>query len=373
MTTEAPDQEQRDLALRTRDRTVLIDAGAGAGKTTLLVERILTLIAPEDDSALPLPLGRIAAVTFTRRAAGELRLRVRQRILTLLARADTSGPRKKLLLDALGTLDASFIGTIHSFADRLLRLQPMKARLSPAYQIAEDIEKLVEETFALLLQTVQSGTLVAELPREDPHYVAEVERTLQEALRAGLVVRSREQPPKRPVVGLDLLVRGFVIHRDQDIPDTAGSTFDRGSFDQVAREFLAAMKGVSDDARGTRWLEALARRLTELLDEPDDIALYELVRRIEGGRDSIKKSKDFVKKSPALAVWNAFVAEKGSAEKLVNPLVAAMARKLARIRHAVCRLYAKVKARREVVDSIDLLLVLRDLVRDDRDARAFYQ
>ena len=173
---------------------MLIDAGAGAGKTTLLVERILTLIAPADDSAHGIPLGRIAAVTFTRRAAGELRVRVRQRILSLLARADASERRKKLLLDALGTLDASFIGTIHSFADRLLRLQPMKARLSPAYQIAEDVDGLVEETFALLLQAVQSGTLVAELPGEDPNYVAEVERTFQEALRAGLVVRSREMP-----------------------------------------------------------------------------------------------------------------------------------------------------------------------------------
>ena len=57
-------------------------------------------------------------------------------------------------------------------------------------------------------------------------------------------------------------------------------------------EFVAAMKGISDDTHGTRWLEALARRLTELLDEPDDIALYELVRRIEGGRASIKKTKE---------------------------------------------------------------------------------
>ncbi len=72
-------------------------------------------------------------------------------------------------------------------------------------------------------------------------------------------------------------------------------------------------------------------------------------------------------------MWNAFVAANGAADQLMNPLVAAMARKLARTRHAVCRLYGKVKARREVVDSIDLLLVLRDLVRDDRKARAFYQ
>ena len=72
-----------------------------------------------------------------------------------------------------------------------------------------------------------------------------------------------------------------------------------------------------------------------------------MVRRIEGGRDAIKKTKDFIKKSQALAVWNAFVATNGAADLLVNPLVAAMARKLARAAaHAVCRLYDKVKAHR---------------------------
>jgi ATP-dependent helicase/nuclease subunit A len=118
---------------------------------------------------------------------------------------------------------------------------------------------------------------------------------------------------------------------------------------------------------------SLASKLAKLVEEPDDLALYELVHRIKRGTKDIKKTKDFIKKSPALAVWNAFVAEDGFATRLVDPLVAAMARKLAKVRHAVVCLYDKVKVRHEVVDSIDLLLLLRDLVRDDVDARAFYQ
>lgn len=370
---DAPDQAERDKALLARDRTVLIDAGAGAGKTTLLVERILTLIAPADDGVEHMALARIAAVTFTRRAAGELRLRVRARILAELAKPRVSRLRTTRLLEALGSVDSAFLGTVHGFADRLLRLQPMKARISPAYQIEDDLDVLVGETFALLLHAVQSGTLVAELEGADPTYVIGVERTFQEALRAGLLVRSIERAPAPPKVGLDLLIRGFIEHRDRELDWHDTSMFERAAFDAVAREFLASVTGLAEETRGTRWLTTLATRVAELLEEPDDLALYELVERIKRGLKDIKKTKDFVKKSPALAAWTAFAGDDGYGKRLIDPLVAAMARSLAKTRHAVVQLYERVKARHESLDSIDLLLALRDLVRDDLDARAFYQ
>ncbi len=370
---DAPDQKERDKALAARGETVLIDAGAGAGKTTLLVERILTLIAPSDDHVARIPISRLAAMTFTRRAAGELRLRVRARILTELGKPGGSATRTQRLLESLGSIDSAFLGTIHGFADRLLRLQPMKARLSPAYQIAESIDVLVDETFDLLLHAVQSGTLVAELDGMDASYVTGVERTLQEALRAGLLVRSVERPPLPPKVGLDLLVRGFIEQRDRELAWKGNGSFDRAAFDRIAREFLDAMAGVVDTTRGSRWLVSLATRLRELLDEPDDLALYELVDRIKRGGKEIKKTKDFVKKSNELAVWNAFAGDDGFGKRLIDPLVAAMARSLANTRHAVVRLYDKIKARHETLDSIDLLLALRNLLRDDFEARGFYQ
>ncbi len=370
---DAPDQAERDKALAARDQTVLIDAGAGAGKTTLLVERILTLVAPSDDVVERIPLSRVAAVTFTRRAAGELRLRVRARILTELSKPGGSATRTTRLLDALGSVDSAFLGTVHGFADRLLRLQPMKARLSPAYQIEDNIDALLDETFDGLLHAVQSGTLVAELDGEERAYVTQVERTLQEALRAGLLVRSVERPPLPPKVGLDLLFRGFIDQRDRELEWNDSSSFDRAAFDHVARELIASTQGITDQMRGTQWLVALATRISELLDEPDDLALYELVDRIKRGLKDIKKTKDFTKKTPALTAWNLFAADDGLGKRLIDPLVAAMARNLARTRRAVVRIYERVKARHEVLDSIDLLLTLRNLVRDDLDARGFYQ
>ena len=77
----APDQAERDRAIAERSRNVLIDAGAGTGKTEILVDRLVELAAPRA-AGRPVPIGRVAAITFTRKAAGELRLRVRRRTQT---------------------------------------------------------------------------------------------------------------------------------------------------------------------------------------------------------------------------------------------------------------------------------------------------
>ena len=83
-----PDHAQRRAAILERERNVLVDAGAGTGKTTLLADRLVEMIAPTAPGAAPVPLERIAAITFTRRAAGELKLKIRERILEELAGAD---------------------------------------------------------------------------------------------------------------------------------------------------------------------------------------------------------------------------------------------------------------------------------------------
>ena len=105
------DAQARRDGIHERERNVLVDAGAGTGKTTLLVERLVQMVAPDDDGPAP-PLERIAAVTFTRRAAGELRLRIRERLLQGLAQEGSSPRRRTRLYDALGSLDAAHVGHI---------------------------------------------------------------------------------------------------------------------------------------------------------------------------------------------------------------------------------------------------------------------
>lgn len=367
-----PDHAERARAIAARTTNVLIDAGAGAGKTTLLVERILMLIAPTDDTHPAIPLSRLAAVTFTRRGAGELRLRVRAAILEALGAAGLSDLRRTRLLAALGGVDGAALGTIHGFADRLLRLQPMKARLSPSYRIHEDADALIEETFERLLHAAQQGALASELTTSAATAI-EVEHTLREALRARVLVYSEERDPIPPKVGLDFLVAAFIEFRDRELAAEPSGDFDREGFAAAARDFLAAMRGVDDDSEGARWMLGLAARLQLLLETAEPMALYELVAQIKYGKKHWKQRKDFVTGSAGQAAFKAFLAKDGHAARLTDPLQAMLAARLARTRHAVLDLYAQVKTRHEALDTMDLLLALRDLLRDDLDARAFYQ
>jgi ATP-dependent helicase/nuclease subunit A len=210
--TPAPDQSQRDVAVRERGRNVLIDAGAGTGKTTIVVDRLIEMVAPTT-GAPAIPIRRLAAITFTRKAAGELRLRTRERLLEALAEPALATERERQLRDALADLDTAHVGTIHSFADRLLRLRPVEAELSPAYEVVEDADELIRETWDVLLHAVQSSTLPAELADTAAiDRALEAEATIALALTAGLRAESVEKEWKTDF-GLDALVGGFARWR----------------------------------------------------------------------------------------------------------------------------------------------------------------
>jgi ATP-dependent helicase/nuclease subunit A len=127
-----------DAGARARIRTdlgtsLLVEAGAGAGKTTEMVRRMVALV--RSGAAR---VDEIAAVTFTRKAAAELR----EKFQTALERelrealasggADTAAAQR---LDAgLRQIDRAFLGTIHAFCARLLRERPLDAGLDPAFR-----------------------------------------------------------------------------------------------------------------------------------------------------------------------------------------------------------------------------------------------
>src|SRR5574339_1254742 len=75
------DWQQRELAETTFDRNVVVIAGAGTGKTTLLVNRLIHLLCKDPD---PIPIMRIVALTFTNKAATEMKVRLRDRLTALI-------------------------------------------------------------------------------------------------------------------------------------------------------------------------------------------------------------------------------------------------------------------------------------------------
>lgn len=127
----------QDQAARDRIRTdlhtnMLIEAGAGSGKTTSLVERMLEHVRTGT------PVERVTAVTFTRKAANELRERFQVRLERALREAGDNTEEAARYERALRELDRSFLGTIHSFCARLLRERPLEIGLDPNFQEVSD-------------------------------------------------------------------------------------------------------------------------------------------------------------------------------------------------------------------------------------------
>ncbi|MEX0791315.1 MAG: UvrD-helicase domain-containing protein, partial [Actinomycetota bacterium] len=128
------DQAARDRITGDLDSTLFVEAGAGSGKTTALVDRVVALVTTGAAE-----LQSIAAITFTEKAGAELRDRVRRRLEDAAAQAADPqvGERCRVALDQL---DASAIGTLHAFAQRLLTEHPIEAGLPPRVEVLDEVE-----------------------------------------------------------------------------------------------------------------------------------------------------------------------------------------------------------------------------------------
>ena len=157
------DQANRDRIARDLDTNLLVEAGAGSGKTKSLVDRVLAHVNRGT------PLERIAAVTFTRKAAAELRERIEVELERATAAAEAGSDTRERLERARGQLDRAFIGTIHAFAARLLREYPLDAGIDPGFEeIAEEEWPLVRQEFWnrwLDYQRRSGGALLEDLRR----------------------------------------------------------------------------------------------------------------------------------------------------------------------------------------------------------------
>ena len=123
-----PDTAARARIAHDLEDNLLVEAGAGSGKTTELVRRMVALIRTGAAG-----VHQIAAVTFTRKAAGELRQRF-QEALEKACGSDECTPAERERLDrALQEIDRAFMGTIHAFCARLLRERPLEAGVDPAF------------------------------------------------------------------------------------------------------------------------------------------------------------------------------------------------------------------------------------------------
>ncbi|NJN67435.1 MAG: UvrD-helicase domain-containing protein [Chloroflexaceae bacterium] len=173
------------------DGNLIVMAGAGSGKTRVLVERYLRLLV-ERGRAAPegmLPSGwasSILAITFTDKAAREMRDRVRT---TVEQRARAAPPTERPFWEELrAAVEAARIGTIHGFCATLLRHQPAETGLDPHFTVLDEADSavlLAESVDSALSEAISTPTTVFE--EFSPH---ELQTILLTLVKGGSNVRA---------------------------------------------------------------------------------------------------------------------------------------------------------------------------------------
>ena len=124
-----------------RDSPLILEASAGAGKTLVLVERFVRDVLEGGSDGVPLECEQILAITFTRKAAAELRGRIRRRFAQL-------APGNARARDAVSQLDSAWISTIDSFCARLLRRHALLVGIDPSFELIDEIELRIHRRHA---------------------------------------------------------------------------------------------------------------------------------------------------------------------------------------------------------------------------------
>jgi ATP-dependent helicase/nuclease subunit A len=310
--TRTPNAEQ--LAAIDAPGLVFVSAGAGTGKTTVLVERFVRAVCDRG-----LPIDSVLAITYTERAAGELRTRIRSR----LAELDRH--------DLARELDGAWISTIHGFCHRLLKAHPFEAAVDPNFRVLDENQSrvLAGEAFDLALEEFCASQdperirlLATYGARGLRRMLTRVYETLRSAGRE-LVLEVTERP------GLDARIEGLRDAARAALEEKVGSV--------TARESVA--------------------RALEMLERPP-------------AAERLLDLSDFSARGGPRALFAGYEEACAAVEQAALDELAARDRALLEeLLRRFADAYAAAKASESALDFEDLQLTARDLLRDEPKIR----
>jgi ATP-dependent helicase/nuclease subunit A len=348
------------------DHSVIVEAAAGTGKTTELVSRILNVLARGRAK-----IEQIVAVTFTEKAAGELKLRIRKELESFRQRAGDPDAQANLT-DAIQRIEEAHVSTIHGFCADMLRERPVEARVDPLFEV------LTEPRAARIFNDAFRAWLHAQL--EAPP------EGVRRALRRSIWSRDGRDAGEGPIDRIRRAGRELAEWRDFT------GAWRRDPFDRDA-ELTRVLAGIREVARltdlsgskhdtlylDTRFVRELAhdtdvagRFDAEDLDGWEarviDLSQNRDLRRARRGRERAY--------GPGVdrdAVWAAYEALMHQLDAFQRAADADLAALLHRELRAVVSAYEDLKRRAGALDFVDLLLRARDLLTAHRRVRQAFQ
>jgi ATP-dependent helicase/nuclease subunit A len=358
--TDLPDAKARCRILTEFGTTFFVEAAAGTGKTTVLVGRIVGLVRSGAGT-----LARTVAVTFTEKAAGEMKLRLRLEIEK--ARLDAAPEERDRLDRALEELELARIGTIHAFCGDLLIERPVEAGVDPIFKVAaeDEAEALTDEAFERWLQRILAD------PPEGPRRILRrrsgwdsPQEQLRDAMHNLCKHRDFPEPWRRDPFDRNGAVDALIEELEE-----LGGLAHTSSWpnDPLARNFAEIALFVQEATR----LETVRGRDYDGLEaELRDLARNK--RRFKGWehKGSPKTSFGDLSRDEALARRDRV---RANLEAFIESSEADLAPLLHEALQAAIADYELLKSRVGRLDFLDLLIKARDLVRDDDGVRGDLQ
>jgi ATP-dependent helicase/nuclease subunit A len=339
------DDPARDRIHTDLDSTLFVEAGAGTGKTTELVSRIVALVTVANVS-----LRHVAAVTFTEKAAAELRDRLRVDLEAVATGPDIAAAERAN--DALEELDAAAIGTLHAFAQRILSQHPIEAGLPPLIEILDEVASEV----AFERRWVETRDQL--LDDSDPH----VQAALLIHLRNDINLTKLRSLAKLLEQNWDLIAERILIHDDARVlaPDLTDLTVRAAILADRARECGDQADRFLERLEGLRGWSAAAGAASDAAEQ---------IRVLAGAADlrtTYGQKKNWPDLDGLREDCKTFIADAAAEHaRVLNAVMRLLTRTLS------THILAGAQSRRAQgrLDFHDLLVLARDLLRQHPDVR----
>jgi ATP-dependent helicase/nuclease subunit A len=339
------DHAARERVLSDFDTTFLLEAGAGTGKTTVVVSRVLALLRSGRST-----IDRIVAITFTDKAAGELKGRLRDEIER--SRDTARGVPAPRLTHARVNLERAPVSTIHSFALALLKERPFEAGLDPGFTVAADVasDRTFEDAWEMwldermsagdpvLIRAMTCGLSIASTLRKAGRIVAQERDVLGRAEEEPFFRAEDLVDSMRATVGILSPLKVCCVDGEdgayQAILELEADLLRAERLDPASREsFLRGLKVTSHKGAQPKW----------------------------NPRDACTRAKEALK------------AVKAAQTAFVEASNAHMAWSLRDLLRSFLETYEVLKQEGAIVDFQDLLLRTREVLTHSLDVRKYFQ
>ncbi|MBD3108448.1 UvrD-helicase domain-containing protein [Bacillus sp. AGMB 02131] len=347
MTERIIDQDAREKIVSQLEKNFLVEAGAGSGKTTSLVERIINIIITGKGK-----INEITAITFTRKAADDLKLRFLGK-LEEKWKQEQNAKRKLRLEEAMKNIDSCFLGTVHAFCSRMLRERPVEAGLDPNFTELEE-----EDDRQIMLEAWQLYLTV--LPSQNPKLLEQMnEIGIHTEQIQTFLLDSKDDPD----------VDWIVHHSDKPLILSA-----YGEFIDLLKEAESYLPAAEPDGGYDTLQQLIIKVLKKAkhIDEKNDskiIEIFEMANKTikvklknwpnkELGRHYEDKVKDFINVTlkPLLQQWKEYC----------HPIIVDILK-------GGLEQYERLKKSRSLVNFQDLLIVTTNLLKDNSEVRQYFQ